>query len=72
MDNEDTEEDNDTTMNKSELLKLLARMTLLTRQTLVCNPKVAQEYYEKVQHLSSTVRLVTDFERQLLVDLDVD
>lgn len=70
MDNEDTEEDKQ--MNKSELLKLLARMTQLTRQSLACNPKVAQEYYEKVQHLHSAVRLVTDFERQILVDLDVD
>jgi hypothetical protein len=69
---ETDEEDNDTAMNKTELIKLLARMTLLTRQSLICNPKLAQEYYEKVQHLSSAMRLVTNFERQLLVDLDVD
>jgi hypothetical protein len=73
MDIEDIEEDNeDIVMNKLQLLKLLNRMTILTRQALACNPKLAQEYYEKVQHLSSAMRLVTNFERQLLVDLDVD
>ena len=72
MDETDEEDNEDTTMNKTELIKSLERMTLLTRQSIACNPKVAQEYYEKVQHLSSTVRLVTNFERQLLVDLDVD
>jgi len=70
--NEDTEKDNDTTMNKLELNKLLDRTALLARQSLVCNPKLAQEYYEKVHRLSSAIRLVTNFERQLLLDFDVD
>jgi hypothetical protein len=71
MDN-DVSLDNDTSLSKSDLFKLLTRTTLLTRQALVCKPKVAQEYYEKVQHLISVTRLVKNFERQLLFDLDVD
>ena len=59
-------------MIKSELRKLLERMTILTRHAITRNPILAREYYEKVQHLSSAMRLVTNFERQLLVDLDVD
>ena len=73
----DNEEDNNVLldnedMNKSDLIKSLERMTQRTRQALVFNPVLAQEYYEKVQHLNSTVYMVTNFERQLLIDLDVD
>lgn len=70
MDNEDTEDNDD--MDKNELVKSLERMSQQTRHALMYDPKLAQTYYEKVQHLTSTVHMVTNFERQLLVDLDVD
>jgi len=70
LDNDD--DDDDTTMNTSDLIKALERMTQQTRRALVFNPVLAQEYYEKVQHLNSTVYMVKNFERQLLFDLDVD
>jgi hypothetical protein len=44
----------------------------LTRQALAHDTKVAQEYYEKVKHLGSIISMVTNFESQLLFDLDVD
>jgi hypothetical protein len=69
LDNE--EEDNDD-MDKNELVKSLNYMSQQTRRALMYDPKLAQTYYEKVQHLTSTVHMVTNFERQLLVDLDVD
>jgi len=63
----DTEEEaND--MDKKELFKSLNRMS---QQTIV-DPKLAQVYYEKVQHLASTIYMLTKFERQLLIDLEVD
>lgn len=61
-----------TTMNKNELIDVQARMIKLTRQALAHDTKVAQEYYEKVKHLGSIIRMVTNFESQLLFDLDVD
>jgi hypothetical protein len=64
--------DEDTMMNKNDLINAMGRMIQRTRQELVHDPVVAQEYYEKVQHLSSIMRTVTNFERQLLIDLDVD
>lgn len=68
----DEEDDKDNDMNTSDLIKALDRMTLQTRRALVFNPALAQQYYEKVQHLNSTVYMVKNFERQLLIDLDVD
>lgn len=61
-----------TTMNKNELIDVQARMIKLTRQALANDTKVAQGYYEKVKHLGSIIRMVTNFESQLLFDLDVD
>lgn len=71
MDNDESL-DNNEDMNTSDLIKALDRMTLQTRRALVFNPALAQQYYEKVQHLNSTVYMVKNFERQLLIDLDVD
>jgi len=68
----DDEDDKDNDMNTSDLIKALDRMTLQTRRALMFNPALAQQYYEKVQHLNSTVYMVKNFERQLLIDLDVD
>ena len=59
-------------MNKQELMDAAARMIKLTRQELVHDPKVAKEYYEKVEHLMCTVRLLRNFEEQILIDLEVD
>jgi hypothetical protein len=64
--------DEDMSFDKNELVKSLNRMSQQTRRALMYDPKLAQVYYEKVQHLTSTVYMVTNFERQLLVDLDVD
>jgi len=72
MDNKDEKDDKDNDMNTSDLIKALDRMTLQTRRALMFNPALAQQYYEKVQHLNSTVYMVKNFERQLLFDLDVD
>jgi hypothetical protein len=72
MDNEDTEDNNTLDMDKNELVKSLNYMSQQTRRALMYDPKLAQTYYEKVQHLTSTVHMVTNFERQLLVELDVD
>lgn len=72
MDNDESLDDKDNDMNTSDLIKALDRMTLQTRRALVFNPALAQQYYEKVQHLNSTVYMVKNFERQLLIDLDVD
>jgi hypothetical protein len=72
MDETDEEDNDDTTMNKIELTKSLNSMSQQTRRALMYDPKLAQVYYEKVQHLTSTLYMVTNFERQLLVDLDVD
>lgn len=72
--NEDNE-DNDTsfdTMKKSELLRSIERMSLLTKQALGSDTKLAQEYYEKVQHLHCILRMVTNFEHKIKIDLDVD
>jgi hypothetical protein len=70
MDEEEMDDNDD--MDKIELVKSLERMSQQTRRALMYDPKLAQMYYEKVQHLTSTVHMVTNFERQLLVDLDVD
>jgi len=59
-------------MNKKDLMNAMACMIKRTRQELVHDPVVAKEYYEKVQQLSSILHSVTNFERQLLIDLDVD
>jgi len=72
MDNETDTLNSDTTMNKNELINVQARMIKLTRQALANDTNVAQEYYEKVKHLGSIIRMVTNFESQLLFDLDVD
>ena len=69
--NED-DEDNDTSMKKSELLRSIERMSLLTKQALGSDTKLAQEYYEKVQHLHCILRMVTNFEHMIKIDLDVD
>jgi len=71
MENDESLEE-DTTMKKSDLIDALCRMTQLTIQTRLHDPNVAQEYYEKVQHLASIMHSVKKFERQLLIDLDVD
>ena len=68
----DEEDDKDNDMNTSDLIKALDRMTQQTRRALMFNPALAQQYYEKVQHLNSTVYMVKNFERQLLIDLEVD
>jgi hypothetical protein len=70
MDNKDN--DDTMTMNTTEIINAVERMTKLTRQALVFNQALAEKYYEKVQHLTSTYHMVKNFERQLLVDLDVD
>ena len=73
MDNDESlDEKDEDDMNTSDLIKALDRKTLQTRRALVFNPALAQQYYEKVQHLNSTVYMVKNFERQLLIDLDVD
>jgi len=72
MDNNTLLDNDSLAMNKTELIESLARMTQRTKQALMHNPLLAQQYYEKVQHLNSVVRIVTNFERQLLFDLDVD
>jgi hypothetical protein len=73
MDNDESLDNNTLLdMDKIELVKSLERMSQQTRRALMYDPKLAQTYYEKVQHLTSTVHMVTNFERQLLVDLDVD
>jgi hypothetical protein len=59
-------------MKKSDLINALCRMNQLTVQSRLNDPNVAQEYYEKVQHLASIMHSVKKFERQLLNDLDVD
>jgi len=70
LDNDESLDNDD--MDKIELVKSLNYMSQQTRRALMYDPKLAQTYYEKVQHLTSTVHMVTNFERQLLVDLDVD
>ena len=74
---DDNDKDNDEsldtmTMNTTEIINAVERMTKLTRQTLVFNQALAEKYYEKVEHLTSTYHMVKNFERQLLVDLEVD
>lgn len=59
-------------MDKHELVQSLNRMIWLTRQYLAYNPSAAQEYYEKVQHLNSVLYMVSEFEKSVLLDLDVD
>ena len=71
MDDE-TSLDDETSMNKRELIKSIDCMSKLTRQALSGDPKIAQEYYEKVHHLYAILRMMTDFEHNLTVDLDVD
>jgi len=44
----------------------------MTRQNLKKNPKIAQEYIEKAEHLSRVMRMVSDFETMILNELDVD
>jgi hypothetical protein len=66
------ETDDEDTMNKTEIINAVEYMTKQTRRALVFNPVLAQEYYEKVQHLTSTYHMVKNFERQLLFDLEVD
>ena len=68
----DKDESLDKDMNKEELNALLVREVRLTQQAREHNPNLAQEYYEKVQHLVSIMHNVKKFERQLLIDLDVD
>jgi hypothetical protein len=63
---------NDVTLTKNDLVDATARMITLTRQELGRDPEVAKEYYEKVEHLIRTVRMVIKFEKQILLDLDVD
>jgi len=77
MDEED--EDNNTlldedtmTINTTEIINAVDRMTKLTRQALVFNQALAEQYNEKLQHLTSTYHMVKNFERQMLFDLDVD
>jgi hypothetical protein len=59
-------------MNKIELVKAAERNCQLARQALMFNPMVAQEYYEKVQHLQGILNMVMDFESHILNTLDVD
>jgi hypothetical protein len=76
LDNE-TSLDNDTSldetsMNKQELIKSIDCMSKLTRRALSGDPKIAQDYYEKVHNLYAILRMMTDFEHSLVADLDVD
>ena len=73
----DEEDDNNTsldemTINTTEIINAVDRMTKLTRQALVFNQALAEQYNEKLQHLTSTYHMVKNFERQMLFDLDVD
>jgi hypothetical protein len=60
------------TLTKNDLVDATARMITLTRQELARDPEVAKDYYEKVEHLIRTVRMITKFEQQILIDLEVD
>jgi hypothetical protein len=72
-DEDDNDNNNDTmTMNTTEIINAVDRMTKLTRQALVFNQALAEKYNEKLQHLTSTYHMVKNFERQLLFDLEVD
>ena len=71
MDNE-TSLDDETSMNKQELIKSIDCMSKLTRRALGGDPKIAQDYYEKVHNLYAILRMMTDFEHSLVADLDVD
>ena len=63
---------NDVSLTKNDLVDATARMINRTRKELGRDPEVAKEYYEKVEHLIRTVRMVIKFEKQILLDLDVD
>jgi hypothetical protein len=62
----------DKTMKKSDLVRSIERMSLLTKQALASDLKLAQEYYEKTQHLHCILRMVSNFEHKIKIDLDVD
>ena len=59
-------------MCKESLLATIDLYCAMTRQNLKKNPKIAQEYLEKAEHLSRVMRMVSDFETMILQDLDVD
>ena len=75
------EEDNDAsldngapldTMKKSHIMRAFNYMVLMTKQNMGVDRNLAQEYYEKVQALHCILRMIDLYERQIILDLDVD
>ena len=54
------------------LLNAVEHNCKLAQRALMFNPRIAQEYFEKVQHLHGILNMVMDFETQLISELDVD
>ena len=59
-------------MDKMSLLNAVEHNCKLAQRALMFNPRNAQEYFEKVQHLHGILNMVMDFETQLISELDVD
>ena len=69
------DEDNDAsldTMKKSHIMRAFNYMVLMTKQNMGVDQELAKEYYEKVQALHCILRMIDLYERQIILDLDVD
>jgi hypothetical protein len=64
--------DNDDTMKKSHIMRAFNYMVLMTKQNMGVEQELAKEYYEKVQALHCILRMIDLYERQIILDLDVD
>lgn len=72
MNEEPLDNDDEPTMNKTQLMRSINYMVLMTKQNLGVDQKLAQEYYEKLQALHCILRMVDLYERQIMAELDVD
>lgn len=59
-------------MKKSHIMRAFNYMVLMTKQNMGVDRNLAQEYYEKVQALHCILRMIDLYERQIILDLDVD
>ena len=64
--------DEEDTMKKSHIMRAFNYMVLMTKQNMGVDRNLAQEYYEKVQALHCILRMIDLYERQIILDLDVD
>ena len=66
------EEESLDTMKKTHIMRAFNYMVLMTKQNMGVDQELAQEYYEKVQALHCILRMIDLYERQIILDLDVD